>query len=87
MFAGIVALADQVAGHRLGDINPALYALGAASRDTSDPSRTGIVDVTAGGNTYSSVTGYPATPGYDLASGWGTIDAARFVPALARVTR
>jgi hypothetical protein len=29
------------------------------------------------------VTGYTATPGYDLASGWGTIDAARFVSALA----
>ena len=87
MFAGIVALAGQVAGHRLGDINPALYALGAASRGTSDPSRTGIVDVTTGSNTYGSVTGYTATPGYDLASGWGTIDAARFVPALARVSR
>ena len=87
MFAGIVALAGQVAGHRLGDINPALYALGAASRSTSDPSRTGIVDVTTGSNTYGSVTGYTAAPGYDLASGWGTIDAARFVPALARVSR
>ena len=86
MFAGIVALAGQVAGHRLGDINPALYALGAASGGTSDPSRTGIVDVTTGSNTYGPVTGYTATPGYDLASGWGTIDAARFVPALARVS-
>ena len=27
-FSGIVAMADQVAGHRLGDINPALYLLG-----------------------------------------------------------
>ena len=86
MFAGIVALADQLAGHRLGDIDQALYALGAASRDTGGPSRTGIVDVTAGNNTYGPVTGYTATPGYDLASGWGTIDAARFVPALARLS-
>ena len=31
IFSGIVALADQVAGHRLGLINPALYALGQAS--------------------------------------------------------
>jgi hypothetical protein len=31
------------------------------------------------------VTGYPAARGYDLASGWGTIDAAKFVPALARI--
>ena len=85
MFAGIVALADQRAGHRLGDINAALYTLGAASRINNDPFRTGIVDVTTGNNSYGSkVTGYPAGPGYDLASGWGTIDAARFVPALIR---
>ena len=31
-FAGIVALADQVAGHPLGLINPALYKLAAAAR-------------------------------------------------------
>jgi len=29
--------------------------------------------------------GFDAGPGYDLASGWGTLDAARFVPALAFV--
>jgi hypothetical protein len=29
------------------------------------------------------VTGFDAASGYDLASGWGTIDAAKFVPALA----
>jgi hypothetical protein len=30
-------------------------------------------------------TGFTAKRGYDLASGWGTIDAAKFVPALARL--
>ena len=34
------------------------------------------------GNTYT-VPGTAAAAGYDLASGVGTIDAARFVPALA----
>jgi len=77
-FAGIVALADQAAGHRLGDINPALYLLGALSHYTS---LTGIVDVTSGNNSFSGVTGYSAGPGYDLASGWGTIDGAKFVRA------
>ena len=33
------------------------------------------------GNTYH-VPGYSARRGYDLASGLGTVDAARFVPAL-----
>ena len=39
LFAGIVALADQVAGQPLGLINPALYTLSAAHAP-------GIVDVT-----------------------------------------
>ena len=88
MFSGIVALADQVAGHRLGLINPALYALGAlAQRNARSSARsTGIVDVTQGNNSFAGVTGYSAAPGYDLASGWGTINAAEFVPALARIS-
>ena len=82
IFSGIVALADQVAGHPLGLINPALYALGQAAR-RGDPN-TGLVDITTGNNSFAGVTGYDAAPGYDLASGWGTIDAAKFVPALAQ---
>jgi subtilase family serine protease len=85
LFAGVVALADQVAGHPLGLINPALYrmsAMGAAA---------GIVDVTEGNNTVSfsqggtvhTVAGFRARAGYDLASGVGTVNAARFVPELA----
>jgi subtilase family serine protease len=78
IFAGIVALADQYAGHRLGDLNEPLYELASAGRRPS-----GIVDVTSGNNSFHGVTGFPATDGYDLASGWGTIDAPAFVPALA----
>jgi subtilase family serine protease len=82
LFAGVVALADQVAGHSLGLINPALYKMAAAG----DP---GIVDVTRGSNTILAdgrrVRGFRAGPGYDLASGLGTINAADFVPELARL--
>jgi subtilase family serine protease len=77
IFAGVVALADQYAHTRLGDLNPALYQL-------ARHGGRGIVDVTIGNNTFGGVTGFPATPGYDLASGWGTVDVARFVPAIAR---
>jgi subtilase family serine protease len=84
LFAGIVALADQQAGHPLGLINPALYAMSASGAP-------GIVDVTSGNNTVSfkqnglhTVTGFQALPGYDLASGVGTVDAATFVPELAK---
>jgi subtilase family serine protease len=82
IFSGIVALADQYAGHRLGLINPALYTLGFVSQHRPG---TGIVDVTSGNNSFGGVTGFTAGPGYDLASGWGTIDAATFVPALAHL--
>ncbi len=86
MFAGIVALADQVAGHRLGNINTALYTLGALSRIKNDPFHTGIVDVASGNNSFGSVTGYTAGRGYDLASGWGTVNGATFVHDLAKIS-
>jgi len=86
MFSGIVALAGQKAGHRLGDINGALYLLGAASRLPHNPVPTGLVDVTVGDNSFAGVTGYPATAGYDLSTGIGTFDAAKFVPELAQVS-
>jgi subtilase family serine protease len=84
LFAGIVALAAQVAGHPLGPVNPALYRLAAAHAR-------GIVDVTTGDNTVSfaqggqrrTVRGFTAVRGYDLASGVGTVDAAYFVGELA----
>jgi subtilase family serine protease len=84
LFAGIVALADQVAGHSLGLINPALYRLSAEHAP-------GIVDITSGNNTVSfvqgghthTVDGFAARPGYDLASGVGTVNAPSFVRELA----
>ncbi len=93
-FAGIVALADQVAGHPLGLINPALYRLLAAAPELREHHiPLGIVDVTRGGNTVSfrqdgrlrTVTGFRARPGYDLASGTGTVNARYFVPQLVAV--
>ena len=83
ILSGIVALANQVAGHRLGLINPALYLLGALHH--ARVPGTGIVDVTSGNNSFGGVTGFNATAGYNMATGWGTIDAAKFVPALARI--
>jgi hypothetical protein len=82
---GIVALAAQQAGHTLGAINAALYQMAARHAP-------GIVDVVHGDNgfTFSShgkthvVPGFHARRGYDLISGLGTIDAAQFVPELAK---
>jgi len=86
LFAGIVALADQYAGHSLGLINPAIYRMESAHDR-------GIVDVTKGNNSQSfsqggkhyKVTGFSARRGYDLVSGVGTVNAAYFVPELAKL--
>ncbi|MFJ6383224.1 S8 family serine peptidase [Kitasatospora sp. NPDC092039] len=78
LFSGVVALADQLAGHRLGQLNWRLYGLNLLPGKWS-----GIVDVKQGDNSWEGVTGYNATEGYDLASGLGTIDGAKFVHAVA----
>jgi len=91
LFAGVVALASQVAHHRISNLDGRLYEL--RERD-----RSGIVDVTQGNNTATfcqsqcrtpqevdvTIPGFAATRGYDLITGLGTVDGARFVPALAR---
>ena len=79
LFAGEVAIADQIAGHSLGLINPSLYAIG-------DGPGSGLTDVTTGNNTFAGVTGYDAGPSYDLASGLGTPNS-RLPYDLARAGR
>ncbi len=84
LFSGVVAIADQAAGHPLGLVNPKLYALAAAGAP-------GIVGVTTGNNTVTffqngktfTVPGYLAGSGYSMTTGLGTVDAAALVPELA----
>ena len=88
LIAGLVALADQQAGRSLGQINQALYAM-AAAHDR------GIVDIRRGSNTQTffqdgrqyTVPGFAARTGYDLVTGVGSVNAAYFVPELARLAR
>jgi subtilase family serine protease len=78
LFAGIVALSAEVAGHSLGNINGPLYRLNSMHAS-------GLVDVTSGDISFGGVTGPSAARGYDMASGVGTIDAAKFIPQLAQI--
>jgi subtilase family serine protease len=79
-WSGLVAIADQIAGHGLGLINPTLYKLAANPTDYSSD----FYDVTTGNNQAdSSIPGYPATTGWDPITGLGTPNAANLVPALA----
>jgi subtilase family serine protease len=86
-WAGLIALADQEAGHPLGFVNPAIYqiARGPLYHEA-------FHDVTTGNNTAvltstsppARITGYQAGPGWDPVTGWGTPDAQVLIPLLAR---
>ena len=78
MWAGYMALVNQQAaqnGQRpVGFLNATLYALGNASGNAYAQA---FHDVTSGSN------GYPAVPGYDLATGWGSPNGPGLIAALA----
>jgi subtilase family serine protease len=77
-WAGLVAIAGQIAGHGLGMINPTLYTL--ASQNYGKY----FYDVTTGNNHANpNVPGFLATTGWDPVTGLGTPNAATLVPALA----
>lgn len=73
-WAGFAALINQSMGKRMGFLNPALYALGQRAFTFSQPP---FHDVTQGTNLY-----YPATVGWDFATGWGSFDGAPFLTDL-----
>lgn len=80
LWAGVMAIADQVAGKPLGYINPSLYKIGASSSYSS-----AFRDVTDGNNSVSGqvdVQGYQATTGWDPTTGLGTPNAANLIPLL-----
>ena len=77
MFAGYLALTNQQAvahGDKPpGFINPTIYPLGLGSGYHTD-----FHDITVGTN------GFPATKGYDLATGWGSPNTDGLINALAK---
>jgi subtilase family serine protease len=75
LWGGLVALADQYAHHDLGLVNPTISAIGRSSSY-----HTAFHDITTGTN------GYPAAPGWDPVTGWGTPNAQVLIPLLARFT-
>jgi subtilase family serine protease len=88
MVAGVLSLATQENHANIGPINPVLYGvLGPAG------TRDGIEDVVSGNNSADQpdgtviVPGFTAGPGFDVASGWGTVYAPKFVPSLVAATR
>jgi subtilase family serine protease len=89
-WAGLIALADQLAGHRLGFINDNLYDL---SRNASFYA-VSFRDITDGNNTVQepnsddvlvTVQGFNATKGWDAATGLGTPQVPTLIPLLAKL--
>ncbi len=74
-WAGIVALASQKAGHRLGLLNPAIYAIGKSSSYSQ-----AFHDILFGNNTIQltvgtstvTIVGYSTHKGWDPVTGWGS---------------
>lgn len=96
VFAGILALVNQYLVSKgiqsqpgLGNVNPTLYALAAAGGGA-------FHDITAGNNIVpcqadtascvNGILGFSAGPGYDLASGLGSVDAATLVKLWSSAT-
>ena len=81
LWAGMIAVADQVAGHPLGFINPGIYKLATSSSSAQD-----FRDITVGNNTVdvngTPVPGYPAVQGWDAVTGWGAPNAQKLLPDL-----
>lgn len=87
LFAGVLALAAQLNHGPVGPVNQAIYEVLGKLGPLG-----GISDVVSGNNSYMSgqtvvIPGFTAAKGFDVASGWGTIDASRFVPALVAAVR
>jgi subtilase family serine protease len=82
MWGALVAMADQYAHHDLGFVNPAIYRIA-----RSPAYHRAFHDVATGNNTFSfmgvTISGYPAGPGWDPVTGWGSPNAQVLVPLLA----
>ena len=81
LWAGFIALVNQqaaaVSKPPVGFINPAIYAIGTNANYAAN-----FHDITTGDNYWSgSPTNFPAVPGYDLCTGWGTPSGQNLINA------
>ena len=73
IWVGIWAMLAEARGHvGMPNAHENIYAVGP----------TAFRDITSGSNTDGTTAGYPAIPGYDLATGWGVPDLVKLVGAL-----
>lgn len=91
-FASVLAIVEQKIGSKIGNANPAIYGLANStyyntvfhditSGNNNSPCEVGTPNCPNGGS-----IGYTATTGYDLATGWGSIDVFNFANTWNLVT-
>ena len=94
-FAAIMALIVQKTNSRQGQADFIIYPL-AAGQNPANCNSTGgagspqnqciFNDITQGNNSVPGQTGYSAGPGYDLATGWGSVNAANLAAKWSNAT-
>jgi kumamolisin len=76
LWAGLIAVINAALGTRVGFVNPALYTIGSSA----------FRDILGGpgpaNNGFGDVSGYPAGPGWDACTGWGSINGTALLLAL-----
>jgi subtilase family serine protease len=78
-WSALVAEADQMGGHRIGQINPSLYGVAHSATQYAR----GFHDIRSGNNSFDGVTGFAAGKGWDPVTGLGSPRADYLVPFLA----
>ena len=81
-WAGLTAIADQMAGRDLGFINPALYQLA----DNPSTYAADFYDPYQNCNQTTDIPGWCASTGWDAVTGLGTPNAAALIPDLIAAT-
>jgi len=79
LWAGLIAVINAALGENVGFVNPAIYALGSSGfRDivgAPGPADNGI----------NGVAGYPAGPGWDACTGWGSPNGVNLLNGLRTI--
>jgi subtilase family serine protease len=97
IFGGMLALIEQKTGSRTGNANQTLYALGNNATYFNTGSTSVFHDITTGNNSNpctggttncpnGGTIGFSAGVGYDLATGWGSVDLNNLANAWKLVT-
>jgi pseudomonalisin len=96
--AGIMALVVQKMGRPQGNFNPTLYRMAATTSlgvfHDATPASSGVASCSAGTASMCNnstpgpsaltggLAGFPLTTGYDLATGWGSVDVGNLLAAI-----